>query len=87
MARRRPLTPDQIVRKLREAEELLNEALGVARSPGIWTYPNRPITAGGWTDQRGPVTVPCSMTAAITIHQHTSRSSANSGTGPALSPT
>jgi hypothetical protein len=46
MARRRH-TPEQIIRKLREADRLLAEGAEIADVAGTWRCLSRPTTAGG----------------------------------------
>ena len=51
MARRRH-TPEQIVRKLREADRLLGEGADVLRWLGIWRCRSRLITVGVFSTAR-----------------------------------
>jgi hypothetical protein len=45
--KRRRQTPEQVVRKLREADRLLAEGQEVPEVASSWRSPRRPITAGG----------------------------------------
>ena len=45
--KRRRHTPEQIIRKLREADRLLAEGHQVPELPSSWRSRRRPITAGG----------------------------------------
>jgi hypothetical protein len=45
--RRRRHTPEQIIRKLREADRLLAEGQECLRWPSSWRSARRPTTAGG----------------------------------------
>jgi hypothetical protein len=45
--KRRRHTPEQVVRKLREADRLLAEGQDVPEVPSSWRSRRRPTTAGG----------------------------------------
>ena len=45
--KRRRHTPEQIIRKLREADRLLAEGQEILRLPNTWRSARRPTTGGG----------------------------------------